>query len=794
MKDFFRKREYEANTETVSRLQREFGIDEPTAVLCAARGYENRLSGGKQTLSDPFLIDGMDEACETIEELIAAGGSVMIYGDYDADGISAASVLKLYFDSLGVSAVVVLPRRENGYGLHADLVGEKLEEFPCDLLITVDCGISDKEEIERIRDEYGLEVIVTDHHELPPILPDCVCVNCKKGGGYPYLSGSGVAFKLVQALSGEEAANKYASLAAVGIIGDLMPLEDENRIIVERGLSEINHAGLRSLLKIAGVNGKCNVYDYTMKICPRINAAGRVGDPYPALEVLLAMNKADDFAAIRLNELNETRKKLLEETISESDGMITAESLEKDRCVFVVGEGWKHGILGIAASRYKEKYGLSAFVMMKEDGKIVGSGRGTVNVNLFAIFSEMSDVFVRFGGHRHSVGFTLAEEKLGEFRERLSDALGKQEFSDYCIYYDLDYKPEYSSAEFREFTDRLQPMATSDVPVFRIRDYCDEVSLFGQSRDHVAFKLHSGFTLKGFFSYSGYVYPAERRNLLDFLFTMEYDSFEKKTIGIIRAMTPCNSLRIDELCLENLAASLRPTGEILSDSSDESGFSSDKPSSAKSDCSGKAERLFEIVDSDGAKELIAAENVTVVAFSLGEAAKIVRKEGFCLTDFRPEYFTPSTFAGKRLLVAPTEVPRAERAGSLLFVLGSRDYLKIGYPFPKGSRVFVSDCGSFIPRHSGLTREICGRVYKALRSGKKRYSDWNELWTTLPLYDLTRGQITLAIKVFEELELIRLCEPIEITFTEKKKAELNASTIFSAINQKNNGENDANRTG
>ncbi len=766
MKDIFRKRTYSADEEKITELMSIYGVDREIATLCASRNYEDRLSGEKQSLSDPFLIENMAEACEIIGDLIESEGSVIVYGDYDADGISASAELKLYFDSVGVSSVVVLPEREDGYGLHADIVAKKLNEFPADLLITVDCGISDREEIERLQDEFGLEIIVTDHHELPPVLPDCVCVNCKKGGGYPFLSGSGVAFKLIQALSGEEEAFKYASLASVGIIADLMPLEDENRIIVSAGIKKVTHAGILSLLKSCGVNGDCSVYDYTMKLCPRINAAGRVGDPYPALDVLLAESNADDFAVIKLNELNEKRKKNLEETVAEADGFVTAQSIEKDACVFVVGEGWKHGILGIAASRYRERYGLSAFVMMKEDGKIVGSGRGAQNVNLFELFSGISDVFIRFGGHRHSVGFSLEENRLNEFRERLSEKLKREEFSDYCLYYDLDYKPDYCSSEFKAFTDKLQPMATGDTLVFRVRDYCDDVSFFGQSKNHVAMKLHSGLTLKGFFSFGKYVYPAKRQILLDYLFTLEYDSFENKVVGIIRAITPCNSLRTDDLCLENLASSLEPF---------------------------KKEKNYEIIDKEQAKRLLTRENVTVAVFSLGEAADIVRKEGFLLSDFRPEYFSATPFLGKRLLIAPEKIPEKNKCGEILYLLGSRDYLKIGYPFPEGSKVFVSDSGSFLPRSVKLTRDICGTVYKALLKGKTKYADWNELWTTLPLYEFTRGQIALAVKVFEELGLINIGKPLEITLTDKKKAELSQSEIYSAVNQKKDGENDANRT-
>ena len=178
----------------------------------------------------------MREAAETISYLIETGGSVLIYGDYDADGLSASSILSLFFTDSGIENNVIIPTRDEGYGLHADKVIRAFKRNYYDLVITVDCGISNAEEVAKIVEELGVEVIVTDHHELPEVLPDCLCVNPKLGYDYPYLSGAGVAWKLVEALVGREAATKYSVLAAIGTIGDIMPMQDENRSIVKLGL------------------------------------------------------------------------------------------------------------------------------------------------------------------------------------------------------------------------------------------------------------------------------------------------------------------------------------------------------------------------------------------------------------------------------------------------------------------------------------------------------------------------------------------------------------------------------
>ena len=235
------------------------------------------------TFHSPFDMVNMSEAVETISYVAESGGSILIYGDYDADGLTASSILSLYFTDNGIDNDVIIPTRDEGYGLHAENVMNAFAKKYYDLVLTVDCGISNAEEVSKIVEELGVEVVVTDHHELPEVLPDCICVNPKMGYPFPYLAGAGVAWKLVEALSDRQTAAKYACLAAIGTIGDVMPMQNENRSIVKLGLGNFHH---KSLLKLAELTNCAKVptsNDVSLRIAPRINAAGRLGHPRVAL-------------------------------------------------------------------------------------------------------------------------------------------------------------------------------------------------------------------------------------------------------------------------------------------------------------------------------------------------------------------------------------------------------------------------------------------------------------------------------------------------------------------------------
>ena len=307
MKQRYEKRAFLNESDVLYLIER--GYNRTMAEALSARGVTeqnyNSFFGDELCFHSPFDMVNMREAAETISYLMETGGSVLICGDYDADGLSASSILSLFFTDNGIENNVIIPTRDEGYGLHADKVIRAFKRNYYDLVITVDCGISNAEEVAKIVEELGVEVIVTDHHELPAVLPDCLCVNPKLGYDYPYLSGAGVAWKLVEALVGREAAAKYSVLAAIGTIGDIMPMQDENRSIVKLGLANFNHKNLQKLAELSRCSASPSCSDLAMKIIPKINAAGRVGYPDVALNFLLCRYKTDTVLCEKLLELND---------------------------------------------------------------------------------------------------------------------------------------------------------------------------------------------------------------------------------------------------------------------------------------------------------------------------------------------------------------------------------------------------------------------------------------------------------------------------------------------------------
>ena len=256
MKQKYTKRPY-SDEHSVDFLT-EKGLPLPIAQMLNARGVTadnyQQFFTNNLTFHSPFDMPNMSEVAETVSYVLEEGGSVLICGDYDADGLTASTVLSLFFSDNGVDNDVIIPTRDEGYGLHAEKVIEAFEHKFYDLVITVDCGISNRDEVAKIVDELGVEVIVTDHHELPELLPDCLCINPKMGYPFPNLSGSGVAWKLVEALAGRDTAMKYVDVAFIGTIADLMPLEDENRSIVKAGLQNFNHKSLKYLMTQKDLN------------------------------------------------------------------------------------------------------------------------------------------------------------------------------------------------------------------------------------------------------------------------------------------------------------------------------------------------------------------------------------------------------------------------------------------------------------------------------------------------------------------------------------------------------------
>ena len=410
------------------------GISPLAAAVLVSRGFDTPdkarafLASGREELLDPMALPDMEKAAARVALALQRGEKIAVYGDYDVDGITATCLLTDYLTKCGANCIWYIPARlEEGYGLNMTAI-EALKAQDVDLIITVDCGITAVEEAEKCR-EFGIDLVITDHHECKDILPQAVAVvnPHRRDSQYPFLhlAGVGVAFKLAAAVAGDQDKiyREYCDLVALGTVADVMPLVGENRVLVTGGITAMQHSqrpGLRALMEECQITpGSVNssVMGYTL--APRINAAGRMGKVSLAAELFLTDDPAtaSDLAG-QLCRLNRQRQ-IIEAEIYEDAVKMLGGARHPDAIV-LAGETWHQGVVGIVASRLAEDYGCPVFLvcMMGDMGK--ASSRSYGGFPLFSTLDSLSDLLENFGGHELAAGFTIARENIPAFREKVS--------------------------------------------------------------------------------------------------------------------------------------------------------------------------------------------------------------------------------------------------------------------------------------------------------------------------------------------------------------------------------------
>jgi single-stranded-DNA-specific exonuclease len=386
----------------------------------------------KRGIHDPFLLKGMDAAARRTAAAIAEGEPIAVYGDFDTDGVTAVTLLMQAIAAMGGDIRPYIPHRlREGYGLNVEAV-DQLAAEGVRLLITVDCGISNVHEVARAR-ELGLDVIVTDHHTPPAVLPEAFAVvNPKQPGcGYPYkqLVGVGIAYKLVQALARlglkmPLRGRDLLDVVALGTVTDMGPLNGENRVLVRAGLESINttqRPGLKALIVAAGlVQGKISSGDISYMLGPRLNAAGRIDDAVLAYKLLLA----DDFGAAQqlaadLNQANRRRQELSKEIQAAARVQVEQLGKQANRIVVLDGEGYPAGVVGLVAAKLVEDLGRPVLMLERGEATSRGSARSVPGFSIIEALTACEDLFVRYGGHSAAAGFTIATERLPELEARL---------------------------------------------------------------------------------------------------------------------------------------------------------------------------------------------------------------------------------------------------------------------------------------------------------------------------------------------------------------------------------------
>lgn len=412
----------------------------PLAKILDNRGVDDIDEG--LTLHDPFLLENMVQAVARVKEAIAKQERIIVFGDYDVDGISGATIMITTLKKLGANVSYRLPHRVNdGYGLSEKFIDEFIEK-DIDLVITVDCGISCRKEVKKAR-ENNVDIIITDHHTIPEILPEeavAILHPRLKDSRYPFseLTGAGVALKFAQALRttltpenfNEEDLEELITLASLGTVADLGVLRGENRLIVKKGLENLlttKSSGLKKIIELSGIKEQgLDAYSIGFKIAPRINAAGRIDDPYVALSLLLQEEESEKVHLLgqKLEDLNIERQLRTEKALQEAEQYFVDQK-ELPYIFIADNKDWHVGILGLIAAKLVEKYNRPAIIMQDLGETLVASARSPKFFHLTDALSQFSDYFVSFGGHAQAAGFNIKKENLAKFKEQFQEYTAK---------------------------------------------------------------------------------------------------------------------------------------------------------------------------------------------------------------------------------------------------------------------------------------------------------------------------------------------------------------------------------
>ncbi len=463
------------------------------AELLIQRGVTNFLESKNffrptlEDLHDPFLMDGMEEASIRTIEAITCNQKIVVYGDYDVDGTCASSLMYMFLKNLGADVEIYIPNRlSEGYGISRDGI-DFAKEHNTQLIIYVDCGITAVDEVD-YANSLGIDTIICDHHQPKEKLPEAYAIldPLKPGDTYPfkYLAGAGVAFKLARAIGDrvgkKDLAMNYVDLVALASAADIVPLTDENRILVRAGLDMINdnpRPGIAALLQIARMtHGNLSSGQIVFTIAPRINAVGRLGDAMRAVALFTSEDhdEAREIASVLESE-NLERRKIDEVTFSYALDMIKDKvDFERDKAIILHGDDWHPGVIGIVASRLVEKYHLPSIMLTTIDGVAKGSARSIQGFDIYQALEQCKDLLVQFGGHKAAAGLEIEVDKIDEFRRRFNEVLNTQlSENDIIPEIEIDAEINFSeiTAKFIRILDQFAPFGPGNHrPVFLARN------------------------------------------------------------------------------------------------------------------------------------------------------------------------------------------------------------------------------------------------------------------------------------------------------------------------------------
>lgn len=476
---------YDLDEEKVDNLVKKYNINKLLASVLINRNIEESqidvfLNPTRQNFHNPFLMPDMDIAVERIIKAIDNKEKIIIYGDYDVDGITSITVLKSFLEDRGIEVDQYIPNRlEEGYGLNKPAIDE-IAKKQYSLMITVDCGISGVEEIE-YANSLGIETIITDHHEVGDVLPKAVAIvdAKRKDNQYPCrdLAGVGVVFKLIQAIGiklglDEKEYLKYLDIVCVGTISDIVPLVDENRVIAKLGLMlvrQTKNMGLKSLLNSSGYK---NIDSNTISfgVAPRINACGRMGHADEALKLFLSKDIYEVNELTKsLNDYNRLRQEKEKEIYEDALIQIKDKKLDEKNVIIIGGENWHHGVIGIVSSKITDMFFKPSILLCYEDDLAKGSGRSIPGFDLHEALMRCQDKIEKFGGHSMAIGITIKRDMFNEFSEKFENIVKEYDIDQIIPIVNIDSKINLNeiNKEIIESLKMLEPFGEGNkMPIF----------------------------------------------------------------------------------------------------------------------------------------------------------------------------------------------------------------------------------------------------------------------------------------------------------------------------------------
>ena len=505
------------NQNTVSSVKKAFRTSEVIAKVLANRNILNPnlarpfFTPNLDMLHNPYLMQDMDKAVERVLKNIKSGKPIMVFGDYDVDGTTGAAALYLAFQKFGADVTYYIPDREKeGYGLSYHGI-EVAKDIGIDLIITCDCGINAFVQVD-FANEQNIDLIITDHHTTDTELPKAHAIlNPKREDcEYPFkgLCGGGVAFKLITAVGNElniplTDYEEIIPLITLGIAADVVPIKDENRVLVHHGLNilkNLEKPGLKTLLELAGLKGHVSVRQLVFSIAPRINAAGRLGDANRAVELLVTDDQ--DKARLLAKELdneNKRRQMIQQAVVDEALLKVNAEAdLKNENALVLANAGWHPGVVGIVASKIKEEFNRPTIIIALENGSGKGSARSVAGFDLYEALTACKTHLDGYGGHPMAAGLTLSNQKLEDFKKAFIDFANERltkENLQATLTLDSEMALQDITPRFMEFLDKLSPYGPGNMrPKFAIRnvEIAGVPKVIGKTGEHIRFKIKQG--------------------------------------------------------------------------------------------------------------------------------------------------------------------------------------------------------------------------------------------------------------------------------------------------------------